>query len=61
MHRGGCDYLLIGIKGMGMFLLSRLLVAVAEIQFKEDRIALLLTFYWIALSENDSFGPIVNI
>ena len=46
---------------MGMFLLSRLLVAVAEIQFKEDRIALLLTFYWIALSENDSFGPIVNI
>lgn len=40
VHRDGCDYLLVGIKGMGMFLLSRLLVAVGEIQFKEDKIAL---------------------
>lgn len=52
----GCavtDRLLVCIQGTGMFLLSGLLVAFGEIQFKEDKISLWLTFYWIAVSENN--------
>lgn len=48
-----CDCLLVCIKGTRMLLLFVLLVAVVGIQFKEDKISLWLTFYWIALSENN--------
>ena len=40
VHKCSCDYLLVGIRGMRMFLLLKLLVAIAEIQFKEDKISL---------------------
>lgn len=53
-----CDRLC--IKATRTFSLLRFLGAVAEIQFKEDKIALWLTFSWTALSENDRFGTTVN-
>lgn len=55
VHRGAVT-IFCGIRGMRML---RLLVAIAEIQFKEDKVSLWLTFYW-TLTENSSFGLIGN-